>query len=112
MNKFDVVVGNPPYQDSGNIAIYHRFMNSAKIFSRFVSLIYPSRWMFRGRAEGLADFKKVEGSSNKYINFYDFSSSVYVFPLPIRIRGGINFFLWDKLKNFDSLNYFSVDSDF
>jgi hypothetical protein len=50
--KFDVVIGNPPYQDEAtgdathNMPIYHHFMEAAYEVGRKVVLITPARFLF------------------------------------------------------------------
>ena len=50
--KFDVVIGNPPYQDEAtgdathSMPIYHRFMEAAYEVGRKAVLITPARFLF------------------------------------------------------------------
>ena len=50
--KFDVIIGNPPYQESngagqsGGTPLFDKFiLNSLDISNRCVCMIFPSKWM-------------------------------------------------------------------
>lgn len=99
--KFDVIIGNPPYQMSvGNTqgnsskarSIYHSFISQAmKLSPRYLCMITPSRWMTR-TTEGIPDEWVDEMlMCNKFRVIHDFEDSKSCFP-GVEIKGGVNYF--------------------
>lgn len=111
--KFDVIVGNPPYQlnigvqkENYAIALYHHFVNQAKKLNpRYLAMIIPARWYAGGR--GLDAFRAQMLADDRLRVLVDYPNATDCFP-GVDISGGVCYFLWDRdnrgLCNVTSIN--------
>lgn len=103
--KFDVIIGNPPYQmgteGHGKTAssIYHLFVERAIAMDpKYVVMITPSRWFAGGK--GLTGFRDAMIADRRIATLVDNPKLFDVFP-SVEIKGGVSYFLWDRDHNGD-----------
>lgn len=109
--KFDVVIGNPPYQEEatgeGTQAppIYHKFMEEAYKIGRRVSFITPARFLYNAGATPKAWNKKMLGDKHLKVEYYEPDSSK-VFR-NTDIKGGVAVTYRDAGTNFGAIGIFT-----
>ncbi|NYE35651.1 site-specific DNA-methyltransferase (adenine-specific) [Nocardioides cavernae] len=99
--KFDVIVGNPPYQvgdkkneDDRAAPVYQRFVEAAiDLNPRHVLMITPSRWFTGGW--GLNEYR-TRMLADRHLKVIVDNPKIYdCFP-GVKIRGGVSYFLWSR----------------
>lgn len=99
--KFDLVMGNPPYNkkfsNAGASPLYHEFVEKCIDDCKYLTFIIPSRWFSGGK--GLSRFRKMmlNRKDLKYIVHIDDANEV--FDSSVEIKGGVNYFLKDHKHN-------------
>lgn len=101
--KFDVIIGNPPYQlttagsvESQAVPIYQKFVVQAiSLKPKYMSMITPARWLNGGF--GLDKFRSDMLNSKQIKIMHDYMDSNDCFP-GVDISGGLCYYLWSSEK--------------
>lgn len=105
ITKFDIVIGNPPYNEelksSGATALYNKFVEYYIEKCDLLCFVIPSRWFSGGK--GLDSFRKnmLERTDIVYIKHFEDASKI--FGNTVDIKGGVNYFLKDTNYNGDCM---------
>lgn len=103
VDKFDLIIGNPPYQkkDGGHgasaIPLYNLFTEKSIKISNKVSFVTPSRWFAGGK--NLNKYRKMMIESNKLVYIKHFEKTKEIFGEEVDIPGGVSYFLFDNYFN-------------
>ncbi len=99
--KFDVIIGNPPYQLStgGGQAqatpLYDKFVErAAKLQPKYLTMIIPARW-YAGGFPCIKNFRKWLTTEKHIKEIHDFPNASDCFA-GVEIKGGVCYFLWEK----------------
>lgn len=106
--KFDVVVGNPPYQESGEARdepIFHYFYDLAEQVAPRYCLISPARFLFNAGQTPKAWNTKMLDDEHLKVKYYE-QNSANVFA-NTQIVGGITIIYRDEEEIFGSIGIFT-----
>lgn len=107
--KFDVVIGNPPYQKEGEARdepIYHNFMSSNYEIAEKVCLITPARFLFDAGQTPKSWNREMLNDEHLKVSFYEQKSS-NVFP-NTDIKAGVAITYRDSSKSLGPIKTFTV----
>ncbi len=100
--KFNAVVGNPPYQETGGSGgtndspLYQYFALSAEELNPdYISLIMPARWFSGGRENLLGEFRKHMQQNKSLSLLYVYPEAREIFPT-VEIKSGLCYYLHDS----------------
>lgn len=110
--KFDVIIGNPPYQeetmgDNKQFAtpVYNLFIDESQKISERTEMIHPARFLFNaGATPKKWNRKMLKDKHLKVLNYYSNSSDV--FP-NTNINGGVVITYWEKTKQYKPIGAFT-----
>lgn len=100
VKKFDIIIGNPPYQENvkngkygSSLPLYTKFIDKSIEISNKILMIIPSRWLSGGKNLDKFRNKMLKCKKIKQIIHFDNSNKIFK---NIIIEGGINYLLIDN----------------
>lgn len=108
--KFDVIIGNPPYQEelegTSNPPIYNFFMDESYKNAQVVELITPARWLFNaGKTPKEWNIKMLADKHLKVMTYERDSSKIFS---NTDIKGGVAITYYNSEKLFSPIGHFIV----
>ena len=115
--KFDVIIGNPPYQDevlgeNQQFAppVYNLFIDESQKVAERVELIHPARFLFNaGSTSKVWNNKMLNDVHFKVLDYASDSSKV--FGNTVEIKGGVAITYWDRNSIYKPIRNFIVSSE-
>ncbi|WP_235746021.1 Eco57I restriction-modification methylase domain-containing protein [Nocardioides lacusdianchii] len=111
--KFDVVIGNPPYQEEAqgggtrDTPIYHQFMDAAYEVGTKVVLITPARFLFNAGFTPKAWNEKMLADAHLSVAHYEPDSNRLFPSLTDPIKGGIAVTYRDSERQLGPIGFFA-----
>lgn len=95
ISKFDVIVGNPPYNQGGK-SIYNLFVEALVERAQYLLFVIPSIWLVGGK--GMDRFRKMmlNRKDLRVIKHYENIGDAF---LGVTLKGGVMYFLTDSSYN-------------
>lgn len=107
--KFDVIIGNPPYQEetlrTSDNPIYHLFMQEAYKLADKVCLITPARFLFDAGKTPKPWNQEMLNDPHLSVAFYE-QESAKVFPGVVNLMGGVSVTFRDSNTFFGPIKKF------
>jgi hypothetical protein len=99
--KYDIIVGNPPYneariKETSDQPLYSKFIVKAIEMTDKLLFVVPSRWFSGGK--GLDNFRKSMLLRKDIVSINHINNSRTIWP-EVNIKGGVNYFYLDKSHN-------------
>ena len=95
--KFDIIMGNPPFNNENKSPIYNKFIEKSLELTNKLLFIIPSRWFAGGK--GLDKFRIMMLNRTDIVFIKNYEKSDTIFGKDVAINGGVNYFLIDKNYN-------------
>ena len=111
--KFDVVIGNPPYQEEAqgegtrDTPIYHQFMDAAYEVGTKAVLITPARFLFNAGLTPKAWNEKMLADEHLIVAHYESDSNVLFPSLADPIKGGVAVTYRDSERKLGPIGFFA-----
>lgn len=108
--KFNVVVGNPPYQMGINKEpAYHYFINLGRSLSRIGTTIHPARFLFNaGKTPTVWNKRMLHDEHYKVVKYWNNPNDVFE---KVDIKGGVAITMWNEDHSYGEIGLFIDQSE-